>query len=56
MKSHSKSPFKNNNGDIIPFLDFDFEKRKSSNKIKKLNINKGNNNFIQKVAMSFNLK
>ena len=58
MKSKSKSPFKSNKGDIIPFIDLNLENKRIENKIKKININKkGNNNsFIQKVAMSFNLK
>ena len=57
MRSLSKSPFKSNKGDIIPILDLNFENKKSKFKIKKHNNNniKGNS-FIQKVAMSLNLK
>ena len=58
MKSKSKSPFKSNKGEIIPFLELNLENKRVENKIKKININKkgGDNSFIQKVAMSFNLK
>jgi len=58
MKSKSKSPFKSNKGEIIPFLDLNIDNKRIENKIKKININKKGNNksFIQKVAMSLNLK
>ena len=58
MKNKSKSQFKNNKGEIIPILELNLGNKRVENKLKKININKkGNNNsFIQKVAMSFNLK
>jgi hypothetical protein len=58
MRSLSKSPFKSNKGDIIPILDLNFENKKSKFKIKIHNNNNNikGNSFIQKVAMSLNLK
>ena len=55
MRCHSKSPLKNNKGEIIPILDFNFEKKRTKSKMKN-NYKNDNNSFIQKVAMSFNLK
>ena len=60
-----KGPLKDNNGDIIPKLDLDFEKRykQEQDKIKKVfatkvhhNKSHSNSSFIQKAALSFNLK
>ena len=55
MRCHSKSPLKNNKGEIIPILDLNFEKKRTKSKMKN-NHKNDNNSFIQKVAMSFNLK
>ena len=65
MKTEEKNgPLRDNNGEIIPKLDLDFEKRhkKEHDKIKKvfgnkISNNKNNNNsFIKKAALSLNLK
>ena len=71
MKTEEKNgPLRDNNGEIIPKLDLDFEKRhkKEQEKIKKVfgskisnnknnSINNNNNNsFIKKAALSLNLK
>ena len=65
MKTEEKNgPLRDNNGEIIPKLDLDFEKRqrKEQEKLKKvfgnkIQLNKSNsNNFIKKAALSLNLK
>ena len=56
MKSEFDSIPKNNNGELIPPLDLDFEKieRKRKEELMK-KLNEGNLSFIQKVALSFEL-
>ena len=66
MNTEEKNgPLKDNNGDIIPLLDLDFDKRykKEQDKIKKVfatkvhhNKSYSNTSFIKKAALSFNLK
>ena len=66
MKTEEKNgPLRDNNGEIIPKLDLDFEKKhkKEHDKLKKvfgskISKNKINNNnsFIKKAALSLNLK
>ena len=60
MKSEFNSVPKSNNGDLVPPLDLDFEKKeKLKEEKKKEEIKKKLNNnelsFIQKVAMSFDI-
>ena len=66
MKTEEKNgPLRDNNGEIIPKLDLDFEKKhkKEHDKLKKVfgskisnNKNNNNNSFIKKAALSLNLK
>ena len=66
MNTEEKNgPLKDNNGDIIPLLDLDFDKRykQEQDKIKKVfatkvhhNKSYSNTSFIKKAALSFNLK
>ena len=66
MNTEEKNgPLRDNNGDLIPLLDLDFDKRykKEQDKIKKVfatkvhhNKSYSNTSFIKKAALSFNLK
>jgi len=66
MNTEEKNgPLRDNNGDLIPLLDLNFDKRykQEQDKIKKVfatkvhhNKSHSNSSFIQKAALSFNLK